>query len=191
MQEKEIKLISPTCLYVLFRHLKMPLLPFVLIGVPAWMHWPVLGDLHEAAWLFILLSSLPYSFLSSSRADPSKMHFRWRRDSLLGASNIHQVCFYWLQEHTDDGKADWLLRSAGLGSPQMLVAVLQLQKKKESSISMWKGDVSSALLFSYCFYLLNLRCMGTPWTRDGSSLGILISSLAESKSYQVFVSLYQ
>lgn len=37
MQEKEIKIISPTCLYVLFRHLKMPLLPFVLIGVPAWM----------------------------------------------------------------------------------------------------------------------------------------------------------
>lgn len=114
--------------------------------------WPVVGDLHEAAWLFILLSSLPYSFLSSSRADPSKMHFRWRRDSLLGASNIHQVCFYWLQEHTDDGKADWLLRSAGLGSPQMLVAVLQLQKRRKAAFPC-EREMSALPCFSLTVFI--------------------------------------
>lgn len=150
MQEKKIKIISPTCSQVLFRYLQIPPLPFWLVGVTIWVHWPGLGGLHEGTWLFILLSPLPYSCLSSSRADPSKMHFRWRRNSLLGASNIHQVCFYWLQEHTDDGKADQLLSSQGFGSLQMLLTLLYLKKWGKQDFHM-KGRCQLCLTFLFLF----------------------------------------
>lgn len=158
-------------------HCRCPCCPW------CYQHWPVL---HEGAGLFIQLLPLPCSFLSSSRADPSKMHFRWRRDSLLGASNLCQVCFYWLQEHTDAGKADRLQHLMSLLSPQNVSYTVRSTKKKESNISTWKGDTSSSLILCYCFCLPSLWYMGSPLTRDGSPLAILISSLTESRSYQVF-----
>lgn len=105
-------------------HCRCPCCPW------CYQHWPVL---HEGAGLFIQLLPLPCSFLSSSRADPSKMHFRWRRDSLLGASNLCQVCFYWLQEHTDAGKADRLQHLMSLLSPQMFLILLEVQKRRKAA----------------------------------------------------------
>lgn len=69
--------------------------------------------------------------------------------------------------------------------PRCLLHCYSYKTKKGNQHFHVKGRCQLCPAFLLLF-LLYLWCTGTPWTRDGSSLGILIPSLAESRSYQIF-----